>query len=702
MRTSSSLLRNALLAAAVCLSPTLSPATLFGQTADPADYAFGRLKTLDDSFVPEPPRSAEQWKQRRGEVHRRMQVALGLDPMPAIAPPDAAEVFGRVERDGFTVERVIFHSIDGLQVTGSLFRPVGEAAEGSRPAVLCPHGHWANGRFYRASDAEVANQLATGAERFETAARNPIIARCVQLARMGCVVFAWDMLGYADSRQIPLERAHGWGNAAVNPPRSPEEEDPYLFGAKAEMYSQSVMGLQTINSLAAYRFVASLPEVDDKKIAITGASGGATQSFIAAAVEPGISVAFPAVMVSTAMQGGCTCENACHLRVGTGNIELAGLVAPRPMGLTAADDWTIHVAEVGFPQLKAIYGTYGAADKVKLFAATHFPHNFNHVSRVALYGWINDHFELGHDEPILERDYEYLSPADLSVWRDVFGADPAKADVLHEPPTGEETGLEFEAKLLAEWQTAIDAALKLQDGQPADDEAAESLVRGWQTIYEPAVEWADSLKAELVWRVDEPTAAVLVTNDQDVIVGRVAFSVAEPTREFKRPLPRDLKLPESVVIYLDEDAQPESEPDNDPTAMVATLFDPVGIPTDSEETQPLINQPRPAAAYTFGYNAPLLVRKSGVLLAAIRLLEDRGVEQVTLRADGSQAAIAAGCVVAEPGSVAGITRTGGADFSFREVRSIRDARFIPGALRYQDVAGLMYAAKARDAELKVE
>ena len=44
-------------------------------------------------------------------------------------------------------------------------------------------------------------------------------------------------------------------------------------------------------------------------------------------------LAFPAVMVSTAMQGGCTCENACLLRVETGNVEFAALFAPKPLGM---------------------------------------------------------------------------------------------------------------------------------------------------------------------------------------------------------------------------------------------------------------------------------------------------------------------------------------------------------------------------------
>ena len=49
---------------------------------------------------------------------------------------------------------------------------------------------------------------------------------------------------------------------------------------------------------------------------------------------------FPMVMVSGAMQGGCVCENAPLLRIGTNNIELAALFAPKPLGMSAANDWT--------------------------------------------------------------------------------------------------------------------------------------------------------------------------------------------------------------------------------------------------------------------------------------------------------------------------------------------------------------------------
>lgn len=112
------------------------------------------------------------------------------------------------------------------------------------------------------------------------------------------------------------------------------------------------MGLQTWNSIRAVDFLSELPDVDPKKIGVTGASGGGTQTFMLACVDRRPKAFFPAVMVSTAMQGGCTCENASYLRINTGNIEFAAMAAPRAVGMSAADDWTKELETKGLPQLK--------------------------------------------------------------------------------------------------------------------------------------------------------------------------------------------------------------------------------------------------------------------------------------------------------------------------------------------------------------
>ncbi len=70
-----------------------------------------------------------------------------------------------------------------------------------------------------------------------------------------------------------------------------------------------------------------------------------------AATDPRLALSYPVVMVSTAMQGGCTCENATLLRVNSGNVEIAALFAPKPQGMNTANDWTKEMATKGFPDL---------------------------------------------------------------------------------------------------------------------------------------------------------------------------------------------------------------------------------------------------------------------------------------------------------------------------------------------------------------
>src|SRR5919108_6628322 len=173
----------------------------------PNDVRLQPLKDLDGYFPFTPSASPEEWAKRAERVRRQILVSLGLWPMPTRTPLNTV-IHGKIERDDYTVEKVYFESIPGFFVTGNLYRPKGK--DGKRPGVLCPHGHWNNGRFTDAGEEGVRKEIVEGAERFEEGGRSPLQARCIQLARMGCVVFHYDMIGYADSQQIPTEIAHGF------------------------------------------------------------------------------------------------------------------------------------------------------------------------------------------------------------------------------------------------------------------------------------------------------------------------------------------------------------------------------------------------------------------------------------------------------------------------------------------------------------
>src|SRR5207302_6793506 len=102
--------------------------------------------------------------------------------------------------------------------------------------------------------------------------------------------------------------------------------------------------------------------------------------------------------------------------VGTGNIEIAGLFAPRPLGMSGANDWTVEIETKGLPELKALYRLYGAEENV--FAKTYkqFGHNYNQPSRELMYNFFNKHLKLGFKEPVEEQPFVPVSPKELSVY----------------------------------------------------------------------------------------------------------------------------------------------------------------------------------------------------------------------------------------------------------------------------------------------
>ncbi|MBI3280473.1 MAG: acetylxylan esterase [Acidobacteria bacterium] len=313
------------------------------------DIRLTHTPETNTQFPPPKYASLGEWKTRRALMRRQILTAAGLDPMPEKTPLNA-EVFGRVEGEGYTVERVLLETMPGFYLGGNLYRPA--RGRGKRPGVLTPHGHWQNGRLHNTVDFS-----------------GPALG--IHLAKQGYVSFAYDMVGYNDTMQVP----HRWGN-----------ETPY------RLWSFGPLGLQLWNSMRALDFLTSLADVDPKRIAVAGASGGGTQTFLLAAVDDRVKAAAPVNMVSLLMQGGCVCENAPGLRLDATNVDIAAMTAPRPMLLVSATgDWTKNVPKEEFPAIQSIYKLYGKPGNVSVVQYD-YKHNFNRDSRQAVYRFFNKTF----------------------------------------------------------------------------------------------------------------------------------------------------------------------------------------------------------------------------------------------------------------------------------------------------------------------
>lgn len=659
----------------------------------PRDVRLGPLKDLNGYFPFTVPQERDDWMARAAELKLQVLVSQGLWPMPtrSTRPP---VIHGRIEMDDYTIDKVYFESMPGFYVTGNLYRPT--KVDGKLPGVLCPHGHWANGRFYDCGAAAVRKQIVQGAERFEDGGRSPMQSRCVQLARMGCVVFHYDMIGYADSRQISQEIIHGFRK------QRPEMNDPArwgLYSPQAESRLQSSMGLQTFNSICSLDFLLSLADVDPDRIAVTGASGGGTQTFVLAGIDPRVSVAFPAVMVSTAMQGGCTCENSCCLRVGTGNIELAALFAPKPLGMTAANDWTHEMESKGFPELQQLYKMLGRPNNVALTPLVHFGHNYNYVSRAAMYSWLNDHLKLGFQDPIVEEGYQRLDAAQLTVWDDE-----------HPQPKG---GAEMERKLLAWWNQDSMAQLDaLLPKNAASCEAYQDVIgKGIGAIIARRLPDAERLDLKIVAEEQRsgyrsvtglltytlPARLASASNQEGKVDGIqeqlpvILMSGAAPSKRVCV-----MAMPKGKAGLFDDAGSPllpvRRLLDAGFTVVAADLLYQGEFLKDGKPITRTrrVENPREAAAYTFGYNPTLFAHRVHDVLSVIAMcgLEPLAADQVDLVGigeGGPWAAVAA----AQSGKRVARLAVDHADFRFATIEDLHSPSFLPGGAKYHDLPGIL-------------
>jgi hypothetical protein len=642
----------------------------------PDDRRLGELKDLNGHFPFQVPSTPDAWHARAEELRRRVLVATGLWPMPEKTPLKAV-IHGQIQRDGFTVERVYFESVPDHFVTGLLFRPTGY--DGKRPAVLCPHGH--GGRLQDYGEEQIKWLITRGAERFEDCGRYPKLSRCAQLARMGCVTFIFDMIGYADSVQLSQKLAHRFATQDD----TPDGLDRWgFFSPQSELRLQSIMGLQTWNSIRALDFLGGLPDVDATRVGVTGGSGGGTQTILLCGIDSRPAVAFPQGMVSTSMQGGCTCENCSLLRVGTGNVELTALFAPRPQAMTAADDWTRQMMTDGFPQLKQLYAMLGDQNSVECTSLTHFPHNYNYVTRALMYRWFNRHLQLGFEEPIVEEHWEPLTAKQWTVWN--------AEHPIPKPDAQYETRL---TRWMADRSDQQMAELVPKDGK--------SLQR-YRTVIGRAI--ATMVGRDLPIPGSIQREKVAKENRENFLYFRDLIRLPNAGEEL--PVisfyPTAAPWNNQVVIWIDGRGKAGAfDADGTPNPAVRRLLD-AGCSIvaadllsqgeflkDDPLTQTrVVNNPREFAGYTFGYNHTLFAQRVHDILSLVSFVrhDEHGPQQVHLvGVNGGGPLVAAARAIA--GSAVDRAAIDTEGFRFRQLSSYRDPNFWPGIVKYGDLPAIL-------------
>jgi hypothetical protein len=354
-----------------------------------------------------------------------------------------------------------------------------------------------------------------------------------------------------------------------------------------------------------------------------------------------------------------------------------------PQCLISADDWTKEMASKGFPQLQEMYKLLGAPEAVKHHPFLHFQHNYNYVSRAAMYAWMNAQFRLGLPTPVVEEDYPRLSAKELGVW-----------DEAHPRPAG---GDDVERGLLAWWTAQTKARLAATAPRDAASlQAYRDLAgRGWNAIVGRGVPGAGEVTFAETGRGTVGGAQCVNGLVRHAARGEelpvVLLGPGAAGAKVALVLHRDGK---AGLFQADGTLRPEVRRLVDAGVAVVgadLLFQGEFLADGKPVTQTRrVKNPREAAAYTFGYNHALFAQRVHDILTVVGYLEGGDLHPAEVWLVGLEGA--------NPWAAVALGRTAGAvaraaidtaGFRFAAVTDIHSPDFLPGGARYDDLPGAL-------------
>ncbi|HOW69151.1 MAG TPA: prolyl oligopeptidase family serine peptidase [Phycisphaerae bacterium] len=359
------------------------------------DYLGREAERLDGRFL-ESVKTVDDWNNALPSLRKQYLYMLGLSPMPERTPLQPV-VTGTLDGQGYVVEKLHFQSRPKLYVTANLYCPASAKPGDKLPAVLYVCGHSNAGR-----DGNKTAYQSHG----------------IWFARHGYLCLTLDTLQLGEIKGIHhgtyREGRWWWHSRGYTP-----------------------AGVECWNGMRAIDYLASRPEADAERIAVTGISGGGAATFWIAAADPRVKVAVPvsgmadlaSYVPNRTVNGHCDCM-FCYNTFRWPWTQIAALIAPRPLLFVNSDNDRIFPMDANrriTNRLEQLYSYFGAGDLVDS-VVSNGGHAYRKDLRQAAYRFINMHLK-GDPAAIGDSEVDLVTEGD---GRRVFPIEPAKLRVFPE------------------------------------------------------------------------------------------------------------------------------------------------------------------------------------------------------------------------------------------------------------------------------
>src|ERR1700675_1202904 len=198
----------------------------------------------------------------RDDLRQKLLQMIG--GLPEVKTELHPRLTGRIQMDGFSIEKLIFESLPGVYVTALVYVPADHSAK--HPAVLLPEGHAANGK----------NNYQELSQR---------------LVKRGYVVLAWDPVGQG-------ERSQFWDAKVGKSRYNLICAEHAVLGNLAYLAGTNLARWEIWDGIRAVDYLLTRAEVDGERINIMGTSGGGFQAAQIVALDRRIKVVVPSCYIT--------------------------------------------------------------------------------------------------------------------------------------------------------------------------------------------------------------------------------------------------------------------------------------------------------------------------------------------------------------------------------------------------------------------
>ena len=332
-------------------------------------------------------KTPDQIQARQRELREKFIDAIGGFPERTPLRP---EVVGKIQCNGYRIEKVIYESRPNHHVTANLYIPDGA---GPFPGVLMPIGHSINGKAA------------------EYVQRGSMI-----LVKNGIAVLTYDPIGQGERRQLLNEM----GKAAI--PGSTAEHT--MIGVGAMLIGEGTASYRIWDGIRSLDYLASRPEIDPKRLGCSGCSGGGTMTSYLMALDDRIAVAAPSCYITSLERLFATIgpQDAEQNIPGSVAFEMEHsdfltMRGPKPTLVLSAsrDFFDIQGTWTSFREAKRLYGLLGYGERIDIFESDS-THGYPKSQREAMVRWMR-RWLVQKDEPIVEGESVLIKDEELLCTR---------------------------------------------------------------------------------------------------------------------------------------------------------------------------------------------------------------------------------------------------------------------------------------------